>query len=219
MPRRPRMVVPGVPCHVITRGNDRKACFFSETDYNFYLDCLRDAMDRYAASLHAYVLMTNHVHLLITPEKTDSIAKVMQSIGRRYVQYINKRYRRSGTLWEGRYKSSLVLNERYVLACYRYIELNPVRACMVADPQDYLWSSYGINALGKNSDLLTMHQCYKELGDEGNRCKNYRELCKVYDKHAESQIRVASLFSIPMQKTRQTVAVKRTGSRQRPSQK
>ena len=195
MPRRPRMVVPGVPCHVITRGNDRNACFFNQADYQFYLECLKDAMDQYAALLHAYVLMTNHVHLLITPEKSESIAKVMQSVGRRFVQYINRRYRRSGTLWEGRYKSSLVLDENYVLACYRYIELNPVRACLVVYPEDYLWSSYGFNALGKYNNLLTKHESYKALGNKNNRCNNYRELFKVDDKYVDSQIRVAGMFS------------------------
>lgn len=144
MPRKARMYLPGVPCHVISRGNNRDACFYSDDDSLFYLTCLQGACQRYGVSLHAYVLMSNHVHLLMTPAREDGISKVMQSVGRRYVQYINMNYRRSGTLWEGRHKSSLVDAEDYVLACYRYIELNPVRAGMVEHPADYRWSSYRV---------------------------------------------------------------------------
>jgi len=131
MPRKPRVYLSGVPCHVIQRGNDRQPCFYSEEDYVFYLECLYDACKRYKVNLHAYVLMTNHVHLLVTPRVADGISRVMQSIGRRYVQYVNVTYKRSGTLWEGRHKSSLVDADNYLLSCYRYIEMNPVRAGMV----------------------------------------------------------------------------------------
>ena len=115
-----RMYLPEVPCHVIQRGNNRDACFYSEQDYLFYLECLYDASQQYKAQIHAYVLMTNHVHLLITPRQNDSVSRVMQSLGRRYVQYINQQYRRTGTLCESRHKASLVDGERYLLACMLY---------------------------------------------------------------------------------------------------
>jgi len=137
MPRKPRMFIPGVPCHVIQRGNNRDVCFYCDDDYLFYLECLKSACKRYHVSVHAYILMTNHVHLLMQPEDEVGITRVMQSIGRRYVQYINRAYRRSGTLWEGRFKASIINAEEYLLACYRYIELNPVRANMVTHPANY----------------------------------------------------------------------------------
>jgi putative transposase len=127
MPRRARLVVPGIPWHIILRGNDKSACFYSDIDYRRYLRTLGEMADKFFCSIHAYVLMTNHVHLLLTPERDDSAALLMQHLGQRYVQYINRTYQRSGTLWEGRYRSCLVQSEKYVLACYRYIELNPVR--------------------------------------------------------------------------------------------
>ena len=137
MARKPRFGLSAVPQHVIQRGNNREPCFFSEADYQFYLEYIRDAAERYQCAVHAYVLMTNHVHLLVSPEKHDSVPRFMQHIGRRYVQYINYAYRRSGTLWEGRYKASLVDVEKYLFTCYRYIELNPVRADMVRSPSEY----------------------------------------------------------------------------------
>lgn len=137
MPRKQRMYLADVPAHVIQRGNNREACFYAEQDYLFYLDCLQNACERYQVAVHAYVLMTNHVHLLMTPATQEGISRVMQSLGRRYVQYINYEYRRTGTLWESRHKASLVDAENYLLTCYRYIELNPVRANMVNHPGDY----------------------------------------------------------------------------------
>ena len=158
MPRKPRMFLAGVPCHIIARGNNRSVCFYADADYLFYLECLNDACIKYGTVIHAYVLMTNHVHLLITPSTTSAIPKVMQSVGRRYVQYINKTYRRSGTLWEGRYKASSVDAEAYLLACYRYIELNPVRANMVKQPIEYRWSSYAVNCGFKPRKNLVMNE-------------------------------------------------------------
>ena len=146
MPRRPRMYLPEMPYHVVQRGNNRDATFFSETDYQFYLECLYSASIRYGVRIHAYVLMTNHVHILMTPELEDSVSLVMQSIGRRYVQYINKLYRRTGTLWEGRHKASLVDTDNYLLTVSRYIEMNPVAANMVQHPSEYQWTSYMCNA-------------------------------------------------------------------------
>lgn len=164
MARKPRFNVLGNPQHVIHRGNNRQATFFAEEDYRFYLDCLMEAARKYDCTIHAYVLMTNHVHLLVTPGQLESIARLMQSVGRRYVQYINYSYKRSGTLWEGRYKASLIQSDQYLLTCMRYIELNPVRADMVERPGDYKWSSYRTNAHGAKSELLTPHSEYEALG-------------------------------------------------------
>ncbi len=137
MARLPRLVLPGQPHHVIQRGNNRSAIFFNEADYHFYLECLGAAIATYKAEIHAYVLMTNHVHLLVTPSSGEAIGRVMQSVGRRYVRYVNTVYRRTGTLWEGRFRSSLIDSDRYLFTCMRYIELNPVRAGIAGSPQDY----------------------------------------------------------------------------------
>ena len=200
MPRKTRMYLPFVPCHITSRGNNRDACFYAEQDYQFYLDCLNNACTRYGVALHAYVLMTNHVHLLMTPQTQTGISRVMQSIGRRYVQYINMTYRRSGTLWEGRHKACLVDAEGYLLACYRYIELNPVRASMVLHPAEYQWSSYKINAGYHPRHQLTPHDVYISLGkDEKSRCAAYRQLFAIdIDPGQMETIRRASTFSMPL---------------------
>ena len=163
MARQPRIDLPGIPQHVIQRGNDRQACFAVEADYLRYLQELREASSRYDCAIHAYVLMTNHVHLLATPATTGAISRMMQAVGRRYVGSFNARYRRTGTLWEGRFKAALVDTDRYLLTCYRYIELNPVRAHMTQDPADYPWSSYHHNAMGQPTPLITPHQQYMLL--------------------------------------------------------
>src|SRR5574337_70831 len=157
MPRQRRLDLPGVPQHIIQRGNNRQPCFLREQDYRCYLSQLDEAAQAQGCRLHAYVLMTNHVHLLMTPEVVGAVARTMQCLGRRYVGYFNATYRRSGTLWEGRYKSCLVDSERYLLTCYRYIELNPVRAAMVETPGDYAWSSYRANAQGRQDRLVYPH--------------------------------------------------------------
>ena len=181
MPRRPRIVQPGTPLHLIQRGNNRQACFYAEEDYLIYLDWLKEFAEKCECSVHAYVLMTNHVHLLITPHNKDSAGAMMKRLGQRYVQYINRTYRRSGTLWEGRFRSCLTQEEDYVLACYRYIELNPVRASMVEHPAEYRWSSFRVNAQGEVSALLAPHDIYKRLGfDERSRQQNYRELFRYH---------------------------------------
>ncbi|MCA1806592.1 MAG: transposase, partial [Actinobacteria bacterium] len=131
MARLPRYFVPGQPLHIIQRGNNREPIFASDDDYRFYLDCLIDAADQHGLAVHAYVLMTNHVHLLATPDTDTSVGKTLQSVGRRYVQYFNHTNQRTGTLWEGRYKATLIDSEAYLLTCMRYIELNPARAGMV----------------------------------------------------------------------------------------
>ncbi len=142
MARLPRLNLPNVPQHIVQRGNNRQPIFFHEDDYCTYLEYLREALGKNNCRLYAFVQMTNHIHLLAMAESSDSISRLMQSVGRRYVRYVNRTYQRTGTLFEGRFKSSLVESERYLLTCMRYIELNPVRAGMVVDPGDYRWSSY-----------------------------------------------------------------------------
>jgi putative transposase len=165
MPRKPRLDIPGIAQHVIQRGNDRRPCFFRDSDYLRYLQALCELSVREQCVVHAYVLMTNHVHLLITPGTTGRLSRLMQSLGRRYVRYVNDRYHRTGTLWEGRYKASLVDSESYLLCCYRYIELNAVRARMVAAPGDYRWSSYRANAFGARDPVVRAHPTYLALGE------------------------------------------------------
>ena len=177
MARLPRIVVPGLPLHIIQRGNNRLPVFFAEEDYRYYLNTLTEVSHRYGCAVHAYVLMTNHVHLLITPEANGSVSCCMQALGRKYVRYINDSYGRTGTLWEGRFKSALVDTDRYLLTCYRYIELNPVRANMVIGPDAYQWSSYRSNAMGHHDDLLIPHDKYIELGANSKaRQQTYRLL-------------------------------------------
>jgi len=173
----PRFVIQGQPQHVIQRGNNRDVIFVADEDYQYYLQTLGDACKKHDCDLHAYVLMTNHVHLLITPHTENGISKVMQSIGRYYVQYFNFQYQRTGTLWEGRYKATLLDSDGYLLICSRYIELNPVRAGMVKDPAEYPWSSYRFNALGEENDLITPHVSYQALGMDNAGCRfNYQAL-------------------------------------------
>lgn len=181
MPRLPRFVIPGQPQHVIQRGNNRQDIFRAEADYHFYLEKLAEAAEKHQCDLHAYVLMTNHVHLLVTPQQDNSIAKMMQSVGRYYVQYFNHSYRRTGTLWEGRYKATLIDTEQYLLTCMRYIELNPVRANNMANhPSVYPWSSYRYNALGHSNSLVTPHWEYKRLGATAtDRQSAYRQLFRA----------------------------------------
>ncbi|MEA3276811.1 MAG: transposase [Pseudomonadota bacterium] len=166
-----------MPLHIVQRGHNRSACFFDDQGRLAYLGWLRETLEREHCRLHAYVLMTNHVHLLLTPEHAARVPKVLISVGRRYVQYINHAYGRTGTLWDGRYKSSLVQADTYLLLCQRYIELNPVRAGMVSDPADYRWSSYRANGLGRADALLTPHPLYLALGtDDESRRAIYRDL-------------------------------------------
>ena len=184
MARLPRFSIPGQPQHVIQRGNNHDVIFVADEDYYFYLEKLKDACQKYQCDIHAYVLMTNHVHLLMTPHSENGISKVMQSLGRFYVQYFNYQYNRTGTLWEGRYKATLLDSEQYLLICSRYIELNPVRAKMVLHAAEYPWSSYHYNAQGEENQLITPHVVYKTLGRSDNeRQLNYRAL---FDSHMSS---------------------------------
>ena len=194
MPRRARISIPGIPWHIIQRGNNRSVCFYAEEDFQFYLHYLEEFATKFGCAIHAYVLMTNPVHLLLTPGRADSASLLMKHLGQRYVQYINRTYKRSGTLWEGRFRSCLTQSEDYVLACYRYIEFNPVRAGMVNQPRDYRWSSYHTNALGKGSNLIVPHDEYLRLAlDKDERLEAYRALFKAHlDAEVVGQIRSAT---------------------------
>ena len=177
MPRLPRTTPVGIPQHIIQRGNNRQVCFNTDDDMAAYANWLHEYAVKYLVHIHAWVFMTNHVHLLVTPWEERGISKMMQSLGRSYVRYFNKSYRRSGTLWDGRFKSCLVESTGYLLQCYRYIELNPVRAGMVSDPSEYPWSSYRCNGHGVTSKLLTPHDTYLQPGaTKVEQLNNYREL-------------------------------------------
>lgn len=181
MARLSRVCPVGIPQHIIQRGNNRQVCFASEQDFAAYVSWLKDYAKKYQVDIHAWVLMTNHVHLLCTPRIDNAVSLMMQALGRHYVRYFNVSYHRTGTLWEGRFKSCLVQEENYLLQLYRYIEMNPVRAGMVGQPSDYAWSSYSINALGKESELCTPHHLFLALGSESKeRQSNYHELFKYH---------------------------------------
>jgi putative transposase len=194
MPRRPRIAVAGIPWHIIQRGNNRSACFFTDDDYLYYLDQLQQQSANFGCAVHAYCLMTNHVHLLLTPEAITSASLMMKNLGQRCVQRINRTYRRSGTLWEGRFKSCLAQDEGYALNCYRYVELNPVRAGMVTRPKDYQWSSFRFNGEGENSEFLIPHSSYVGLGGTVmERLKSYNALIKSHmDERQLNEIRKAT---------------------------
>lgn len=164
MPRRPRFQLTDLPIHVVQRGNDRQPCFFQERDYLAYLDALSKAATRYGLVIHAYALMTNHVHLLATPRSVGAISRVMQSVGARYVKHVNETRQRTGTLWEGRYRACLVESDHHLLAACRYIDLNPVRAALVSAPGDYRWSSYGALAGLRRDPVVTPHSALQQLG-------------------------------------------------------
>ena len=165
MARLPRLTVTGYPQHVILRGNNRQDIFRNTADYQRMLDLIEQHSREQGVEIHAYVLMTNHLHLLLTPQKDQALPKMMQAVGRSYVQTFNKVHGRTGTLWEGRYRSTLIQTERYLLACMAYIDLNPVRAHMVTQPDDYIWSSYSHYVGRRNDRLITPHTLYWGLGN------------------------------------------------------
>lgn len=219
MPRRPRIHLDGVPLHIVQRGHNREPCFFSDEDYRCYLHWLEVALKETACALHAYVFMTNHVHLLLTPTKAQAVPTLLISLGRRYVQYINRTYRRTGTLWDSRYKSSLVQAETYLLTAQRYIELNPVRAAMVADPAHYRWSSYRANGLGQADRRLTPHALYLAMGQsDTERQAAYRALFRAHlEDAAIDDIRLALNQSQPLGNARFLAKIEQmTGSRREP---
>ncbi len=190
MARLPRFILPGQPQHIIQRGNNRQVIFRADDDYLFYLEKLHAAAVKHQCDIHAYVLMTNHVHLLVTPHSKDSIGKMIQMLGRYYVQYFNYRYKRTGTLWEGRYKATLIDTDSYLFTCMQYIELNPVRAKMVEQALDYPWTSYHYNAMGQADKLVTT-------------CREYKHLAKT---KAGQQLAYRQLFQATLpDKTLQTI--------------
>ena len=177
MPRQARFIVPDLALHVIQRGHNRNACFLHDTDRLVYLSSLAEMLRKTGCALHAYCLMTNHIHMLLTPPNGDACATLMRNLGQRYAQYFNRRYERTGALWEGRYRSCLVDSAAYVLACYRYIERNPVRAAMVSSLAEYRWSSLAGNCGRALNKLLTPHAEYTALGmDDGVRNRAYAQM-------------------------------------------
>lgn len=200
MPRKPRFFLPGVPVHVVQRGHSREAVFYEDEDYLAYLRWLGEGAERYRVDVHAYVLMTNHIHILVTAHVKDGITRMMQYIGRHYVPYINHTYGTSGSIWEGRYKASLIHDEEYLLTCMRYIELNPTRANMVRSPGQYRWSSYRHNGQGKDDKLVTPHAMYQSLGKtDPVRIAAYKVLFQAHlDKGALEEIRAAWQTGTPL---------------------
>ena len=177
MPRLPRYSIPGQPQHVIQRGNNRSLIFKAADEFHFFRECLRSARDRSGCQIHAYVFMTNHVHLLLSPGDPHGISDLMQSLGRRYVKYFNDRHARTGTLFEGRFRATVVDTEEYLLTCYRYIEENPVRAGLAQNAAGYRWSSHAANAYGAEDSLVTPHERYEALGStRETRQATYRAL-------------------------------------------
>lgn len=194
MARLPRFFAPNCPQHVMLRGNNHNPLFAADADYAKFYECLSEAARDHDLAIHAYVFMTNHIHLLATPGSETSLGKCMQSLGRKYVQYFNYAYRRTGTLWEGRYKATIVQAEAYLLTCMRYIELNPVRAGMVEHPRDHRWSSYRAHAEGSEDGLIADHLLYKRLGGtQAERETAYRQLFRAHLPKADvSAIREAT---------------------------
>jgi putative transposase len=194
------MYIPDFPYHIVQRGNNREPCFLATDDYRIYLDLLANSLTRYEVQLHAYVLMTNHVHLLMTPACVDSISRIMKVVASRYAYTLNKTHGRTGTIWEGRHKAGIVQAEKYLLACYRYIELNPVAARMVEYPEQYRWSSHGANAWGDACEWITPHSGYLALGDTTKqRLLNYRQLFQLCEHNDESaEIRKATRYCQPL---------------------
>jgi putative transposase len=186
MPRRPRLVVPDVPLHIIQRGNNKQACFFIDSDYLVYLDLLRRGAKSAKCMVHAYVLMSNHIHILATPQDERGPGNMMKAVGERYVRYLNERCGRSGTLWDGRYRSCLIHDETYLFVCHRYIELNPVRAGMVEHPSLYRWSSYRCNAHAETDLIITPHNLVTALANDTlARSHAYRQLFSGSEKEHE----------------------------------
>lgn len=200
MARHPRLVVPGVALHLVQRGVDRAACFWEEADRLVYLSVLRDLLRKTQCALHAYCLMTNHVHLLLTPPSDGACAKLMRELGRRYVPYFNRRYGRTGTLWQGRFRSCLVESREYVLACHRYIERNPVRAGMARSALDYPWSSFRANSGQVEDHSLSEHPEYAALASDAvGRREAYRRFCEEEeDSTFVSNVRDATNAGLPI---------------------
>ena len=194
MARQRRLYLAGYSYHLVHRGHNRQAIFHEPSDYIRYQDYLLDALLRYGVVCHAYVQMSNHVHLLLSPSCSDGISRVMSLLGNRYVRHFNRLYQRSGGLWENRHFSCAVHTDRYLWACYRYIELNPVRAQLAPDAESYYWSSYRCNALHDMDELVTPHPCWLGLGrSDQQRSDAYRSMF-LRHRHADdfSEIRRAT---------------------------
>ncbi|MBI3231112.1 MAG: transposase [Burkholderiales bacterium] len=180
MPRRARLKIPGVTVHLIQRAMAGQSCFFQDADYRFYVESLTELAARFNVAVHAYALLENEVHILATPKDADGVSWLMKHLSQRYVQYVNQAHGRTGSLWEGRFRSSLLGGSDYILACYRYIEQAPVRAGLVAQARQYAWSSYRCNAEGKANAAVTPHKLFQKLGsDAAARNVAYRTLCKA----------------------------------------
>jgi putative transposase len=194
--RLPRFGGTGQPQHVIQRGNNKSQLFATEEDFLSFKDFVRSAIRRTDCQIHAYVLMNNHVHLLMSQPQSGAIGKVMQSVGGKYGRYFNDRHGRTGTVWEGRYRATVISTDTYLFTCSRYIEENPVRAGMVIDPGGYRWSSYAANALGAADSLVTPHERYRSLGPSESSCKDaYRALFfHTIERSALAAIRDATNF-------------------------
>ncbi|MDP2943759.1 MAG: transposase [Candidatus Omnitrophota bacterium] len=176
MARRPRLFVSDIPYHIVQRGNNRNSIFSSDEDYAYFLEVLQEAKIKHRCLIYSYCLMTNHFHLLAKPEEKGNISWLMKLLGAKYVRYFNKAYKRTGTLWEGRFKSSLIDEELYFLACLHYIEMNPVRAGIVSSPELYRWSSYRIRAFGEKSPVVDLDPWYNSLADNETECQlRYRK--------------------------------------------
>jgi len=200
MARQNRLILPGVAVHVTQRGNNRANCFRRDSDYMVYLLHLGELADSFGCGVHAYCLMGNHVHLLLTPTTAEACTRLMKNLGQRYAQYFNRAHERTGALWEGRYHTCIVESSRYVLACYRYVELNPVRAGIVNDPRAYQWSSYAANAGIRANRMLTPHVAFLALAeDPARRRELYRGLSEsAMEPSAVEQIRNATLGGYPL---------------------
>jgi putative transposase len=215
MARHPRLIVPGVALHVRQRGNDRQDCFRQDNDRLVYLSMLRDFTALRQCAVHAYCFMTNHVHLLLTPQDERACALLMRDLGRCYAAYFNRRYQRTGALWEHPFRSSLVESADYVIACYRYIERNPVRACMVTTPAAYSWSSYAGNAALREDRLLTPHPEYLALGlHDTSRTRAYARLLMDADEPAfVKNMRAAIEAGYPLVGDRLKAELEKAGAR------
>ena len=179
MARLQRATPAGIPVHILHRGNNRQACFNNNGDYSAFLWWLREYSEKFMVEIHTWALMENHYHLLCTPQVEDGLSCMVQALGRQYVRYFNRLNQRTGTLWEGRYRSCLVQPDSYLLEVYRYIELNPVRAALASNPAEFNWSSYQINASGKPSALCKPHTEYLKLGETRVECaNNYKLTCE-----------------------------------------
>lgn len=200
MPRQPRLFVPDVAAHVVQRASNGSACFRRDNDYILYLLHLRELSSRHKVKVHAYCLMTNHVHLLLSPEAAEGCQGMMKELGQCYAQYFNRTYGRTGPLWGRRYYSCIAESAQYVLACYRYIELNPVRAGLALHPAEYCWSSYRINAQGQDDRLISPHQEFLALGtEESTRRASYESLfLYALDEKLLERIRQSTIGGYPL---------------------